>query len=114
MLRLSFIDVNKNTCCVNVVVQTLRETKEPSKKIEEARKRGLNKARHCGDNAPMDNHGNDSKAGELSLKFRKKQMRERAWAERIAARRARAEALALEAHWDAEVSKDTACVNAET
>ena len=109
MLRLSFIDVNKNTCCVNVVVQTLRETKEPSKKFEEARRRGLNKARRCGDNAPMDNHANDSKAGEPSLKFRKKQMQERAWAERTAARRAQAEASALEA----QVSDEAACVNAD-
>ena len=92
----------------------MRETKEPSKKIEEARRRGLNKARRCCDSGPMDNHDNCSKASDASLKFRKKQMQERARAERTAARRAHAAALALEAHCKAEISEDTKCVNAET
>jgi len=87
----------------------LHETKEPSKKNAEAQRRGLNKARRCCDGAPLDNQGNGSKAGDASLKFRKKQMQERAWAERTAARRAQAEALALEA----QASDEAACVNAE-
>ena len=91
----------------------MHEPKEPSKKHAEAQRRGLNKARRCCDGAALDNRDNGSKAGDPSSKFRKKQTQERAWAERTAPRRAHAAALALEAHLDAQVSRDTACVNAE-